>query len=183
MLNDDFIDYRPIENACLTAPHGRRDASHIDVYEPDFVSSCEWLRTQCEYAKICDKISKSLFSQRGLQQDIDTTMRTADQLLNLLNCWADINSTSSPHRRDSVPREDGNYMAIDVHSRRMTTHIYQSCMAKFIIHGRCLQIQDKLRSQVSIDIFNKCQEECLTAARNFIQTISDINFEGLVVYM
>ncbi|RYP64727.1 hypothetical protein DL770_009139 [Monosporascus sp. CRB-9-2] len=175
MLDDDFIDYSPVENAC-SAPYGRGDTGHISRDEPDWVTKCEWLRAQCQYAKICNRISKSLFGQRGLREPINTTMRTVNQLLDLLNCWAENNIAST---RTYGMREDR------IHRRhatlaRQTAYIYQSCTAKFIIHGRCLQIRDELRSQAGMDIYNRCQEECLNTARNLIQTISDMSFEKLL---
>ncbi|RYO90203.1 hypothetical protein DL766_002739 [Monosporascus sp. MC13-8B] len=178
MLDDDFIDYSPPENAC-SAPYGGGDASHISRDDPDWVAKCEWLQIQCQYAKICNRISKSLFGQRGLQEPINTTMRTVNQLLDLLNGWAEINITSP---RTYGMREDGIHREHAIPARRMA-YIYQICTAKFIIHGRCLQIRDELRSQAGMDIYNRCQDECLNTARNLIQTISDMSFEKLLVNM
>ncbi|RYP49679.1 hypothetical protein DL768_004652 [Monosporascus sp. mg162] len=158
MLDDDFIDYSPPDNAC-SAPYGRRDGSHISRDEHDWVTS--------------------LFGQHGLREPINTTMRTVNQLLDLLNRWAEINVTSP---RTYGMREDGIRRTHAILSRRMA-HIYQSCTAKFIIHGRCLQIRDELRSQAGMDIYNRCQEECLDTARNLIQTISDMSFEKLLADM
>ncbi|RYP11996.1 hypothetical protein DL765_007512 [Monosporascus sp. GIB2] len=103
-------------------------------------------------------------------------MRTVNQLFDLLNCWAEINITSP---RTYSMREDGIHRTHAIPARRMA-YIYQSCTAKFIIYGRCLQIRDDLRSQADMDIYHRCQEECLNTAQNLIQTISDMSFEKLL---
>lgn len=178
MLDDDFIDYNLPENIC-SALYEKRDAWHISRGEPDWITKCEWLRVQCQYAKICNRISKNLFGQRALQEPTDTTMRTVSQLLDLLNCWAEIN-TDNLHTYGV--RDDGIHTKHSIFAHRMA-YIYQSCAAKFIIHGRCLQIRNELRSQVGMDIYNRCQEESLNAALCLVQTISDMSFEKLLADM
>ncbi|KAH8590116.1 hypothetical protein B0O99DRAFT_314658 [Bisporella sp. PMI_857] len=190
MLNDDFIDYNLPESTCPTS-YGRREACYISKDEPDWFSNFEWLRVQCQFAKICDRISKGLFSQAALHAPISTTMQTVKRLLILLNYWGETilcsnesgsdasTSASSPTFHKHGMREDGIHGAQVTLVRRIPV-ISQTCMAKFIIHGRCLQIRDQLVSQTDMDIYEKSQRDCLVTAKNFIQVISNMSFEDIL---
>jgi hypothetical protein len=167
MLNDEFIDYDPPEIPS-PAPLRRRD----DEFQR--LSDHETLRAQCEYAKICDKIAKDFFGQISLRNSTSTNTRTANQIIGLLNRWYEVNVTKSP----------SNTMQVDP-TRRELTFLLQTCMAKFVVYGRSLQLglRQQRQCERNLVIYDRFQNECLDSAQNLIQCILNIRFEKILFNM